>query len=220
MKYREAYPNSLSSGHGLISELSSYPDTPWSDVIAADVERLYSVRSGFKDIIETFLLVPEQNRAALLAALYSEKWTKLWDLFKLSYNPLDAYRMRETEIGTKTVQSTRKSEYGKGVVEVSNGSSTENYGSGVYGFNSENSVPSDTGTTGGSTNSRNEITNSGEDNHTGNSTDTDNRTIEKSGNIGYSTPQELIRQEFEIWGTAFFNIIFEDIDQFITLQVY
>lgn len=236
MKYREAYPQTLSEGLGLISELSKHPDTPWNESLSATAERLYGVRSGFKDVLETFLLVPQENRVALLAALYGEKWRKLWDVFKLSYNPLDAYRMTEKTDSTKTVESHNETKYGKVVDSVfneagtvtDNGSSSDNSNSSIYGFNSaagapsnaENATRSNQNTEGRDIDTTSEVTNSGTDTHTGNTTDTDNTSVEKSGNIGYTTPQELIRQEFELWGTPFFNMVFDDIDQFITIQVF
>lgn len=239
MKYRDAYPQSLSSGDGLIYSISSIDKMPWfesDDEFKQNLERLYCTRSGFKDVIETFLLVPESKRAALISALFSDKWIRLWSNFKLAYNPLHAYTMNEKTKSTKTISESESYVHGKEVNVTENnsgtvsnaGSKSDNGTDSVFGFNSSDSVPASTESATSSTNDTEtrDLQNtthteySGTDTQSNNSTDTDEISIEKNGNIGYTTPQELIRQEFEIWGTPFFNIVFEDIDQFITLKVF
>lgn len=239
MKYSELYPESTSNGEGLIATLSRIEAIPWSEYdedLKLNLERLYGVRSGFKEVIDAFILVPEVSRAALLSALYADKWRRLWDNFKLSYNPLDAYKVSEKINSIKKRETTLKIAYGRETDSTSNdvgkvintGTTSDDVNSKTFGFNSEAAVPVDVDSSAGSyqdTENRDidlttHTANSGEDNHTDNSTDTDESTVDKSGNIGYTSPQELIRQEFEIWGTPFFNLVFADIDQFITIQVY
>ena len=69
------------------------------------------------------------------------------------------------------------------------------------------------------TNSKN-ITNAGQDEKTMSGDETENYTYTKKGNIGYSTPQKLLREDIELWSKSFFEIVFSDIDSFITIQVY
>ena len=69
------------------------------------------------------------------------------------------------------------------------------------------------------TNSKN-ITNAGQDEKTMSGDETENYTYTKKGNIGYTTPQELIRQNIELWKIPFFGVVFADIDEFMTVSVY
>ena len=110
----------------------------------------------------------------------------------------------------------------------------------VYGFNSQESVPSDvTSATGIDTNSGTDTqTNTTDttgtvDTVTSNTTvgkitdvtsDTDNETENlqrtKTGNVGQNSYQELLRQEFDLWRWNFFTQVFEDCDKYLVLSVY
>ena len=236
--YLELYPESM-EGNGLIRSLSEQ-GAPWApmeeDNIAA-LEQLFAVHSGFKTVTPAFVVADEEARIRMLLLLFKEKWTRLWNDFRLEYNPLDAYRVDETITRDKDTTNEDRTNYGKtsttdstdgGTVGTTE-SDTRAVLSGVYGFNTAGvSVPSDVSDDSGSTNST-ETRNLESSSTTANSgTDTTNTTFTedettvttRSGNIGYTTPQELIRQDLEIWHTPYFNLVFEDIDNFIMLQVY
>lgn len=57
-----------------------------------------------------------------------------------------------------------------------------------------------------------------------NITDTDdekeNQQLTRVGNIGVTTTQQMLQQEFELWRWNFFTQVFEDVDKFLTLSVY
>lgn len=56
---------------------------------------------------------------------------------------------------------------------------------------------------------------------TGTDTHTRNYSMTRSGNIGVTTSQEMIKSERELWLWNFFqDVVFPDIDKFLTLQVY
>ena len=119
--YREAYPNSLTDGIGLISELATLGNIPWSvlsEETKQDIERAYNIRSGFKTILETLLLAPELQRAKLISAMYAEKWNKLWDIYHMDYDPLHAYVVNET--GNRSTDSTAQEtdKFGKVVMTL------------------------------------------------------------------------------------------------------
>lgn len=42
----------------------------------------------------------------------------------------------------------------------------------------------------------------------------------RSGNIGVTTNQQMLQQEFELWKWNFFTQVFEDVDKFLVLSVY
>ena len=234
-KYKELYPQTLSDGIGLISTLSSL-EVPWADMNIPAIERMYGVRSGFKTIVDSFIEVPAELRASVLFAMFNEKWTKLWNIYKLEYNPLSAYKVVETGENSVEKQSSDVHEYGKTQNEVSDDTGTvtdastseSSTNAGLYGFNSNTSVPSDTSAASSSENSTETRdlnitrtrTDGGSDPIDREDREVVEHNITKEGNIGYSTPQKLLREEFELWAVPFFQKVFEDIDSFITIMVY
>lgn len=42
----------------------------------------------------------------------------------------------------------------------------------------------------------------------------------RTGNIGVTTTQQMLQQEFELWRWNFFTQVFEDVDKFLVLSVY
>lgn len=237
--YRNIYPNSLTDGIGLISTLSALPAIPWnilSDEVKADLERAYNIRSGFKMVIDSFTLGDVDNRAKLLAAMFSQKWKRLWDIYALEYNLLDAYKVTESGHRKTTTNGSVTDDYGRTVTEAgtdtgtvnTSGSDTINSTDSIFGFNSADAVPSDTGTETNNSSSletRNlsnnrSITNAGQDKSTTANEDNEEYGYTKTGNIGYTSPQELIKQDIEIWSNPYFNMVFDDIDMFMTVSVY
>ena len=234
-KYKELYPQTLSDGVGLISTLSSL-EVPWATMNIPAIERMYGVRSGFKTIVDSFVEVPAELRASVLFAMFNEKWTKLWNIYKLEYNPLTAYKVVETGENSVEKQSSDLHQYGKTQNEVSDDTGTVTDASvsdssnnvGLYGFNSQSSIPSDTTVASASENSTETRDLNGTRTRTDGGSDTIDRenieqsehNVTKEGNIGYSTPQDLLREEFELWAIPFFQKVFDDIDSFITIMVY
>lgn len=335
MKYRELYPKSLSSGTGLIAQLSQKEGIPWKtdkQDISSILERAFGIRYGFKTILDSFAELPESVRADVLAVMYSQKWSRLWDDYLLQYEVLDAYHVTEngnrsvnkdgsdvikygktvnessSDTGTIDRTENNTTTYGHTVAEtgseegsinrtdeetlkhghtvtetgsdtgnVETSSSNDNTSTdSVYGFNSPLAMPSNTesGTklsestetrdletsknitnagqdeksvtstetsnsdtsknvtnagqdevdsvtaeTRDSVGSRN-VTNAGQDEKNHNTTEDEDYSYTKKGNIGYTTPQELIRQDMALWATPFFDIVFSDIDEFIMLQTF
>ena len=56
---------------------------------------------------------------------------------------------------------------------------------------------------------------------TGRDTSTRNYELERSGNIGVTTSQQMIERERNLWIWNFFrNTVFPDIDRVLTVQIY
>ena len=110
----------------------------------------------------------------------------------------------------------------------------------VSGFNSSSLVAKDKNTkteTGTDTNTDKEtgtetLTNSGTDTdkekgsetlaHSGTDTDTRNYTLTRTGNIGVTTSQQMIKSEIDLWGgiEIFEQYIFPEIDKLLTIPLY
>lgn len=60
------------------------------------------------------------------------------------------------------------------------------------------------------------------DKHTGNeqSTGKVEHTLHRHGNIGVTTSQQMIEAERELWKWYFFDVVFADVDKFLTISVY
>ena len=46
------------------------------------------------------------------------------------------------------------------------------------------------------------------------------RELKRSGNIGVTTTQQMLQQERELWDWNYYNTVFKDIDNLLTLMIY
>lgn len=239
MKYRELYPESLTEGNGIISQMAAY-DVPWAefdDFNLQALERSYCLHSGFKEVLPTFAEMPALDRIPAILIHYLHKWTRYYNLYMTEYNPLSAYRVVESGENTRTPNLQDQTTKGTKVVVSGTDSgtvtTTEELGqtedNSRYGFNSVSApVPVDVTTTGGEntvTETRDledssTTTNSGSDTVKRTGTEKIVHEVTKEGNIGYSTPQKLMREELALWMKPYFDIVFSDIDNFIMINVF
>ena len=198
--------------------------------------------------------------ATLVYARFRTQWSHLWATMNPTFDPLTNYKMEETVEGTEsstrtpdltkgdtgTVQTTGQdkrtpdlSRKGTGTVK-DDGSATNNNQTGIWGFNSSTSVPSDmsdgTATNENTTTRDLTETETGTDttdrtntdtynrNYTETGTDTtagtSSRKLTRTGNIGTNTFQNLLQQERSIWMYDFFEQIFKDVDSVLTIPIY
>lgn len=198
--------------------------------------------------------------AALVYAMFRTQWGRLWATMNPDYDPLTNYKMQETTEGeesstrtpdltkgdTGTVQTTGQdtrtpdlTRKGTGTVK-DEGSGTNKNQTGIWGFNSSESVPSDMSD--GRATNNNTTTRDLTDTETGTdvtdhtNTDTYNRSytetgtdttsgkssrkLTRTGNIGTNTFQNLLQQERNIWMYDFFEQIFKDVDSVLTIPIY
>ena len=240
---------------------------PWDAEVGKEMDDAYlSMYSGVKTASKFTVLhsvggvASVQSIAKLLWSMYGQSWKRLWDGYTIQYSPIDNYNVQETMERTQNndrdinkTTDTNSSVNGtvKDTTDMSesvNGSiqhghvvqKTENDTKSVYGFDSQNAVPSEvTSATGTDTNSGTDTqTNTTDttgtvDTVTSNTTvgkmtdvtsDTDNETENlqrtKTGNVGQNSYQELLRQEFDLWRWNFFTQVFEDCDKYLVLSVY
>lgn len=240
---------------------------PWTSEVGKEMDDAYlSMYSGVKTPSKFTVLhsvngvASVQSIAKLLWSMYGQSWKRLWDGYNINYSPIDNYNVQETmartqnnDRGINRTTDTNSSVNGTAkdttnMNESVNGSinhghvvqKTGNDTTSVYGFNSQESVPSDvTSATGTDTNSGTDTqTNTTDttgtvDTVTSNTTvgkitdvttDTDDETENlqrtKTGNVGQNSYQELLRQEFDLWRWNFFTQVFEDCDKYLVLSVY
>jgi hypothetical protein len=175
----EAYPGMI-SGDGIFSDLQQ-EGVPWASAnVAQALDVAYYARSAGRlggpyvtKLMGDQEALTSQQRATIahmLSVVFGVKWTKLWDTAEVEYDPIENYRMVETETstGSRSDQATRTGTVGdsgtsavahtgtvsrsgtertQGTIdydksETSTGTNTDS----VFGFNSTGAVPSDSGT--------------------------------------------------------------------------
>ena len=170
--------------------------------------------------------------AMIIFNKFKDKWDKLYETLSLEYNPIENYRMVESETYEKTNEGTNDYTRNRDVTGTDTGTvvidsdSSDDVTNQVYGFDNGNptnkdksseSSSNDTTTTNNLANSENEdITDSTE------TSDTENldRTLTRSGNIGVTTSQQMIQSQRDLWMWNFFDVVFKDIDSILTLKIY
>lgn len=160
---------------------------------------------------------------------FAVKWKKIWDALNTAYNPLENYSMLEerTPDLTKTRTLDTTDERTPDLTKTTNGTGTTSTDSqtGIFGFNSAESNPSGTidGNQTDTITDRTE-TETGTDTSTQSGTITDTETgtetLERSGNIGITSSQQMLMQEFEVRKYDFYKEIYKDIDSVLCLKIY
>lgn len=195
-------------------------DLAWYDDIL-DFDYLYS-HSGDKLISPLVYKLLEEDKTILetninkivtiVSTRYLDKWNKLFQaLVVADYNPIENYNMYEKE--TPDITKTYHREQNTNLEVKDDGENN----SSVYAFNSVSAKPS------GKVEVDNTRTTSGDvdDNYQdGEDTETGTRELERSGNIGVTTTQQMLEQEIEIKKHNFYDIVYEDIDNIIALEIY
>ena len=239
MNYREVYSDSLLNGIGLFSTISNNSNVPWSDAPDDNkklLEQSFSLLHGNKTLLDSFISLSPEDRANAIVTFFAGKWEKLWNAYQIEYGLVDAYVLTEEGNSTKRDTWLESTEYGKVITEQGSNSGTIGTASdatssdheGIFGFNSATSVGSGTSTgneTSNETETRNltdtrNTSHGGIDSKNGNNNNVEEHSLTKKGNIGYTTPQEMIKQELELWGDPFFAVVFSDIVRFCMYQVY
>lgn len=83
----------------------------------------------------------------------------------------------------------------------------------------ESTIKSDVGVTGTTTNETN-VNVKRDNTDTENKTITTDRTLTRKGNIGVTTSQQMIESERNLWFWSYFEKVFADVDNILTLKIY
>lgn len=210
LKLNEAFPNGI-NGYGIFRKIDELYLTPWFDLDLTDGDLDIEFFSKFGEREVSKLLyamlvdgvIPEYNLERIARIIYSKyriSWSRLCRTIRLSYDPISNYDMTETE-ETNDDDSSNSSTHGE-----TNGEGNNNF----YGFNSVNPVPD-------SKNNNTAITNMNAEVVTKKDT---KRTLKRSGNIGVTTTQQMIVSEREVWTWNFFNVVFDNVKEVLTIPYY
>lgn len=242
VKLNDVFPEWL-TGAGIFSTLQTLA-VPWEDEnISQYLDMEYHGNISGDKIISPLVYKSLTNGelsdnmrlliATTILSLYGSNWGKQWATLELTYNPIHNYdmvelltRVDETEFG-KTRTRTDNMNHGKTGTETQTPDLTTESQDGIFGFNSDTSVPANdttataTGTNTMTYNVLNTDTGTQTDVDGGSDSTTVNHQLSRSGNIGVTTTQQMIESERALWVWNFFmNVVFPDIDRVLTLPIY
>lgn len=192
------------------------------EVRGLDFEYCYN-RSGEKWLTPLTLKLIELDKSGKIAsdwlyyvidvimAKFKYKWQRVFSAFNLEYNPIENYNGTETETITGGMHS-------KTGVNVNSETETnsDNYN---YGFNETGDITNPTPTSTQKGNAKNKANANDNYNET-DGTNNQTRTLNKSGNLGVTTSQQMITSEFELRKQNLCEMIMADIDSVLVLSVY
>lgn len=216
---------------------------PWDSGIAQDMDIAYfTMYSGIKTPSQFVIINSTDGEAKsnliakLLWNLFGKNWKHLWDAYNTEYTPIDNYSIKEvtqrnetdkrdikrTTSNSQNTDTTDTMTYGQQIVTDDTISQYN------YGFNSTEQVPThvqkdDNAETHSGTDKDvidTDITSAGTDDTVDNDTINEQIQRTRSGNIGQTSYQDLLRQEFELWRWNFYTQVFNDVDRFLTLSVF
>lgn len=212
-------------------------EDPYISLSAEMCCNYYLSHSGNKEISKIWEELIELTRGTTYTAdsalgtiirnRYKDKWHKIYRAFVTeSYNPLEEYDRTETRVAynteTMTYNSQTEDDGSTGFKETT--VNTTNTDDGLYGFNSKNSVPSETSVE-SVNNTRTRLPADNTNHNVESKTGTDSKdedideTITKTGRD--TSPSDLIEKELSLRDReTFFEIVFIDIDKIATKGVY
>lgn len=144
---------------------------------------------------------------------YSETETQTPEEWKRTTESLTADNKSTTETSVYAFGSSTPSPNARTETELKNKSTDEQSGTFETKKEIEGSLIDETSQTG-------TFTTETEKSGTYESETVYDTTLERSGNIGTVTAQDMITQEIELWQWLFFETVFKDLDQILTLSTY
>lgn len=233
------------TGDGVFTDLNAL-DVPWKNETDTELYKklnmsyhgAYSGDKNISPIVYKFLKSEDENARTKLAniifTMYADKWVKLWDLTQLEYNPIENYNMIETETPAEVTHTITPAETTETITPAETTIETKpaktTVENDVSAFNSSDYADNTKTTTTGDVNDKGvesidvdtagtnkiEVDASGSDVLTVQN----DRELTRSGNIGVTTTQQMAQSEIELRKWLYFESVFKDIDNILTLSIY
>ena len=244
-RLKEIFPDIFSGVFTVMSSLNGVT-LPWEDQISAqDLDLQYHGNHSGEKIVSPLIdklleadngEITQGHKEVLIQSIYNRyklKWEKLYATFSLEYNPIENYHMLETHTGTDThtdtpndrKETTTQTPTGwKTTVEGAKADNEVEVQKSIYGYDSSN--PSDADKEITSQKQKIDTTQSGtyktekEISGTEETLIEYDTTLERSGNIGVTTSQQMIESERNLWLWDYFAIVFRDVDSELTINIY
>lgn len=227
---REAFPD-WKIGNGIFDVLADVAELPWEGY--ADSEYLdldyFGNHSGCKFIApvvanmvdaETGELTDSDREtlAKIIWLKFQSPWTHLWETNVISYNPIHNYNMTDTRDLVRGDQETH-SDVRDSVDSTEHGRTTESKDF-TYGMNNTDPDGKPTDRSSSEEGGETVVTTQDTANRNSVSGRQESETIQRSGNIGVTTTQQMLSSERELWMWNFFDQVYKDIDTVLALSVY
>ena len=192
--------------------------------LPADVDKTALTNQLLMECAELEILYPSgpalKDAIAMWSAAQVNNWTRLANIYKLEYNPIENYDRNESwqDGGTVANKGSAKNDSTISNTQTGSGSDKPNIQvqDNVWGFNSTTTVPKSNQITSGSTDTTSNSTSNTSGGSTGSSEQTETRSLTKDGhvhgNIGVTTSQQMIESEIALWDR--FNIYTYIVNQF------
>lgn len=244
IKLNEVYEDWI-EGDGVFSDLASF-EVPWANEedenLVANLNMAYhGSHSGDKNIspiIYKFLKSEDENTreklARIIFTMYNDKWSRLWALMELEYNPIENYNMTENETPAETTRTVTPAETTETITPAETTIETmppriinEEK---VSAFNSSDYVDRTLSTSEGDADAKGtesiDVDTAGSNKIEVDEAGTDVLTVQnpreltRSGNIGVTTSQQMAQSEIELRKWLYYESVFNDIDNVLTLSIY
>ena len=243
-KLNDVYPN-WATGDGVFTDLNAL-DVPWKTDADTNLYKklnmsyhgAYSGDKNVSPIVYKFLKSEDENARTKLAniifTMYADKWGKLWDLTQIEYNPLENYNMVETETPAEITHTVTPAETTETITPAETTTETkpakvvnENT---VSAFNSDSYVDNEKTTTTGDASDKGtesiDVDTAGSNKIEVDAAGSDvltvqnDRELTRAGNIGVMSSQALYQSELELRKWLYYESVFKDIDNILTLSIY
>lgn len=253
MKLIDAFLGSSGRLYGPFAALGELDSTafPWA-TSQVDNDYLFNHSGGktASPLVETMSTQPgldppdiAEALAQMLDARFGATWKKRYAVLAAEYNPIENYSMTQeetpnitrvetpdiTNVETPNITRSGSQSQSMDVTTTGNGSNSAD----VYGFNSNEPVPSAESNADSSQNvkayaddnetlteTRETGTRTHKETGTRTHTETGTRKLTRSGNIGVTTSQQMLESEIKLWEWNFLEGVFEDADKILTVPVY
>lgn len=235
--------NTLLISGGIFSKIANTTDQPFEWLTSEDAlildNNYYLGHSGEKKIspyLRNLIQLEKDEKiddylsslANYLILRFKDKWNKVHKAYiESDYKPLNNYDMDELRTpnlkDTEIIDIDRDNEE-KQKTDLTTSTDTDNSAD-VYGFNSQNPVPSAKATGNNDTTvtgelDDNKVVSHGEEKGSRDTSHTGTETLHREGNIGVTTSQQMLQSELELRKYNFYEEIMKDVDSVLTLSVY
>lgn len=234
MNLNDVYPNAF-NGEGIFSYMYN---PPWNgDYTTQELDIMFfsdygnRIVSPLVDhyIVNNQLSIDDMKEISkIILSKYNINWLKKYEVLKSEYNPIENYKMTESE----NINGINQTDVSNDVTATESGTKNDNGESTVigtskteiYGYNSDVASPSDAGSGSNTSNIENksDFTNEKTESYriNENITRKDDRTLTRSGNIGVTTSQQMIESEIKLWRWNYIKDIFEDVSSMVSIPYY
>ena len=244
-KLNDIYEDWLTGG-GVFSDLNNL-DVPWKDETKPNLPLIldmtyHGAHSGDKNISPLVYKImnaegvttPKDKLASVIYNMFSDKWAREWEIMQAEYNPIENYNMVETETPAEITHTITPAETTETITPAETTIETKpaktTVENDVSAFNSGDYADNTKTTTTGDVNDKGvesidvdtagtnkvEVDASGSDVLTVQN----ERELTRSGNIGVTTTQMMIESELKLREWLYFEHVFKDIDNILTLSIY